>query len=346
TTEYVKEIERYNQCFEEVSDQAEESFLAEVRRLHPEFDALYKKYQESISRQKVDLMQFIIDNSIFLKKNENSWIKPVIEIVRKTSLFFQPQIRTKIMNEGWASYWHEKLFLSDDRIAGHEVDFSRINAGVTAMPMVGLNPYALGMRLFQNIEEMVNKGKYTLEFNRITDAQKRQDYDRQSTDGKGYIFTLRENYCDFSFINTFIDQDFVTRFNLFVAGKRLNQNKMVWEYYIKSKKAQDYRQMILDNLYHPPHITIDFKNMNDNTLALVHHFEGKSLVTDFIANTMLGIEYLWGGPVTLETHEVDPQSQPSDSTGFPTDKDTPEPELKWNKVQYTMSNKALTRKSL
>ena len=58
-------------------------------------------------------------------------MKSVMQVVRKTSLFFQPQIRTKIMNEGWASYWHETLFLQDDRIKGHEVEFARVNAGVT-----------------------------------------------------------------------------------------------------------------------------------------------------------------------------------------------------------------------
>lgn len=68
------------------------------------------------------------------------------------------------MNEGWASYWHEKLFLEDDRIKGHEVDFARVHAGVTSMPRVGLNPYALGMRLFSHIERMADKGKYSFEF--------------------------------------------------------------------------------------------------------------------------------------------------------------------------------------
>jgi stage V sporulation protein R len=61
----------------------------------------------------MDLLVFILNHSSFLNKEENRWMKPILEIVRKTSLFFQPQIRTKIMNEGWASYWHEKLFLSD-----------------------------------------------------------------------------------------------------------------------------------------------------------------------------------------------------------------------------------------
>ena len=89
-------------------------------------------------------------------------MKSVIEIFRKTSLFFQPQIRTKILNEGWASYWHEKLFLQDDRIRGHEVDFARVHAGVTSMPRVGLNPYALGMRLFYHIHDMAEKGRCSL----------------------------------------------------------------------------------------------------------------------------------------------------------------------------------------
>ena len=36
-------------------------------------------------------------------------MKDIIVIIRNTALYFAPQIRTKIMNEGWASYWHDKL---------------------------------------------------------------------------------------------------------------------------------------------------------------------------------------------------------------------------------------------
>ena len=71
---------------------------------------------------------------------------------------------------GWASYWHEKLFLQDDRIEGHEVDFARTHAGVTSMPRVGLNPYALGLRLFYYIEQLTDKGKYSVEFRRLFDS--------------------------------------------------------------------------------------------------------------------------------------------------------------------------------
>ena len=93
----------------------------------------------------------------------------MMQIVRNTSLYFQPQIRTKIMNEGWASYWHEYLFMKDDRINGHESDFAKVNAGVTAMPKVGLNPYALGLRLFDHILDMENRGCYSLEYYQLKD---------------------------------------------------------------------------------------------------------------------------------------------------------------------------------
>ncbi|MGD2037343.1 MAG: SpoVR family protein, partial [Desulfobacterales bacterium] len=243
-TEYIKEIERYNDCTKTSKAHGEKAFFAEVLRKYPEFDAIYKKHLKENGYQRLDLMQHILEHSDLLNKEENRWMKPVIEMVRKTSLFFQPQIRTKIMNEGWASYWHEKLFLQDDRIEGHEVDFARTNAFVTSLPRVGLNPYALGMRIFHYIEELADKGKYSIEFKRLLDARKREKFDAKTGTGKAFVFKVRENLNDFMFINTFVDQDFINRTKLFVAAKRINQNKGVWEYYVKSRKAKDYRQML------------------------------------------------------------------------------------------------------
>ena len=304
TGEYIKEIERYNACLRASAEHGEQAFFAEVYRKYPEFDSLYKKSLESKPGRRQDLMQFLLEHSEFLAKEKNRWMKPVVEVVRKTSLFFQPQIRTKIMNEGWASYWHESLFLEDDRISGHEVDFARVHAGVTAMPRVGLNPYALGMRLFQHIEELARKGKYSIDFRRLTDRRARERYDRPAGSSRDFLFQVRENLNDFLFINTFVDQDFVNRFRLFVAGRRLNSARGVWEIYIRSRSAEDYRAMLLGLLYHPPWIDIDPAKTGNGALYLVHRFEGKPLVREFIANTLLGIEYLWGRPVQLETSEA------------------------------------------
>jgi stage V sporulation protein R len=350
--EYIQEIERYNEYIKKFGALGEKTFFSEVTAKYPEFEAIYKKHCEEKPKPCLDLLQFLIENSPFLNKNENQWMKSILQVIRKTSLFFQPQIRTKIMNEGWASYWHETLFLKDDRIKGHEVEFARVNAGVTALPRVGLNPYALGMRLFYQLEEIADKGKYSMQFRQILDSKTREKFDQKTGKGKGFIFETRKNLSDFLFVNTFIDQDFIDKNKLFVAGRRLNQSKTAWQYYVKSKKAEDYRKMITDSLYHPPHIEIDEAKNRNGSLYIVHHFEGKPLVKDYIRNTMLGIEYLWGAPVHLETTEpaVTPPPQWSLSIPFmggtsPTETDQGLG-LKLSRVLYTMEKRKLTRKVL
>ncbi len=344
-TAYMKELEKYNRYTKEFKETAEQVFFTEVRAKYPEFNSLLDRYRKHRGDNRCDIYQYILKNSESLHREKNAWIRSVMEVVRKTSIFFQPQIRTKTMNEGWASYWHERLFLADDRIKGHEIDFAKTHSGVASLPRVGLNPYALGMRMFQYIEEMADKGKYSAGYARISDSMEREKYDRKTGKGMEYIFDVRRDLCDPIFIDYFIDQDFVTRHDLFVAGRRLNQEKMVWEYYVKSRKAEDYKDMMRDHLYHPPYITVGQSGENENTLYLNHHFEGKPLVNEYICNTLLGLEFLWGGPVQLETSEVVSTGQDerrSASSNYRGNKQ----ELKWKRVLYTMSGKKLSKKEL
>jgi stage V sporulation protein R len=346
--EYVNEMERYNKYVKEFKEQADQKFFDEIRAKVPEFNSLFAKHSKRAVDTEGDLMQYIFSHSEFLKKDHNSWMKSIIEVVRKTSLFFQPQIRTKIMNEGWASYWHEVLFLSDDRIKGHEVDFARTHSGVASLPRVGLNPYALGMRMFQNMESLGDTGKRSLAYLQLQDVEKRKKFDLKENKGKELIFDVRTHYCDAIFIDHFIDQEFVDKYDIFVAGKRLNQERMVWEYYVKSRKAEEYRNMMQDHLYHPPCIEIDKTESGDNTLRLNHRFEGKPLFTEYITNTMMGIEYLWGGPVQLETRDVVVDSQGAKKYGgvSMTEKQDDKQEISWQRVQYTMKDRKLSKKIL
>ncbi|MBJ6726483.1 SpoVR family protein [Geomesophilobacter sediminis] len=342
--DFLKEINRYNDFVARLGEEAETSFFAQIEVKYPEFEAHFQKKTGVKHTERRDLLRFLVENSEFLAREENVWMKSILEVIRMTSIFFQPQIRTKIMNEGWASYWHEKLFLQDDRIKGHEVDFARVHAGVTSMPRVGMNPYALGMRLFWFLKEAADAGRTTYDFHRLTDAQERKNYDRGDGTGEDFIFQVRENLCDYLFLKNFIDQDFTNKYNLFVTGKRLDQQRMVWQYYVKSRDARQYRDMCLNTLYHPPNIEIDTEKGEEGALYLIHHFEGKQLVQEYIANTLVGIEYLWGKPVQLETSEA-VFSQPSHSHSGPRDEGA-EPEITWQRVVYTMKEKVLTRKTL
>ena len=344
---YLKEITRYN-----AARKSNKNFFDPVIGKYPEFEELYRKELSIKVKSDQDVMEYILRFSPFLKEEENEWIKSVIQIVRNTSLYFQPQIRTKIMNEGWASYWHETLFMRDDRICGHETDFAKVNAAVTSMPKVGLNPYALGLRLFQHIKEMEDKGCYSFDYMFLEDEVAKKKYNQGKKSGAQFILETRENFIDFTFINTFIDQEFVAKHNLFVAGKRFNSTRMTWEFYIKSKKAEDYKSMVIDTLYHPPEIFVDKASSKKGILYLNHKFENKPLKMDFIENTMVGIEYLWGGPVHLETSE--PVISGKTATNYasfwdPASHQTGEEKLKnikWKRMLYVMENRKVHKREL
>ena len=337
---YVKEITLYNQLLRDYPEDGETRFLDNVKGRYSELESYYRKKTAGDSKNgRADILQFILEHSEFLAKEENRWMKTVIEVIRTTSLYFQPQIRTKILNEGWASYWHEQLFLQDDRIRGHEVDFALVHAKVTSMPRVGLNPYALGMRLFSYLKDKGDKGKLSYDYVRLHDKYQRRKYDTGTMGGRDYIFQLRENFADSMFINSCIDQDFVDLHKLFVVGKRLDKARMTWQYYVKSKKAEDYKKMVVDSLYHPPSVVVSVSDTN--SLVINHVFEGKPLVRDFIDGTMMGLEYLWGRPVVLYTSEAMPVKAKAASEG---DKEeNPVQHYIWRRYRYTMAGRRLKR---
>ncbi|MGD0709980.1 MAG: SpoVR family protein [Bacteroidales bacterium] len=329
-----KEIDRFNHIGQVNSEMAESVFFSEVRVKYPEFQMMYDNYKGA-KHETVDILEFICRHSPFLKKEENVWMQSVLTIVRNTSLYFAPQIRTKIMNEGWASYWHDTLFRQDERIEGHEVDYARVNAGVTAISRVGLNPYAIGMRLIQYVEDLANKGKISYDFQKIDGIKEREDYNKKTRNGKKAIFSLRKNFSDFMLLNTFIDQDFINDHDLFVVGKRENEEKGVYEYYIKSKKADDYKNMMLESLYHPPLISVNKEKTTEDNLYLTHVFEGKQIYKPYIPDTLLGLEFLWGNQVQLETTEIVREESSSEDYEF-----------SYRKVLYTMKDKNIEKSTL
>ncbi len=345
--EIYKEITRYNKHLENNKKIGESLFFAEIKNKYPEFNSKFNKYLKEIredingssssyNKKQVDVLEFIRDNSTFLNKEKNSWMKSVMNIIRNTSLYFNPQIRSKIINEGWASYWHDTLFRADERIAGHEIGYAKLNAGVTSISRVGLNPYAIGLRLVQYVEELADKGKLNFYYQKNSNSIFREEYDKNMNKGRDAIFNLRKNFNDFTLINTFVDQDFVDKHDLFVTGKRLNIQRQTYEYYVKSRKAKDYKKMLIDSLYHPPSMSVDVDKTDDKLLYLVHKFEGKQLYKDYIQDTMIGIEYLWGNSVSLETTEII-RKRNNDTGKFTYEN---------KRILYTISDKKLTKKNL
>lgn len=308
---YFSELERFNQCEKDTNGWNSEAIFfddPEFRAKFPEFNSAFTKFKEKKRVKTRDILQYLMDNSDFINRDENKWMKEVISVIRRTSIYFQPQIRTKIINEGWASLWHERLFMTDPRIRSHEVDYAVINSGVLANPKIGLNPYIIGKNLLEYIEKLAEKGKLSYEYQLTRNLEDRKMYGKNYPKGSGNktLFETRINANDSILINYLCDddfQDFVDEHKLFVADRRLNTEIPAWEYFIKSRKGSDYRQMLNDSLYHPPHIFID--EDKEDELYLNHVFEGRTLVTRYIPKVLIGLSFFNGTEVKLETTEFD-----------------------------------------
>lgn len=332
------EIGKYNQLIEKFGERVgENTFFAEVRAKYPEFDALFEKYKTTIKEQPLDLLEFINENSPFLKQEKNQWMKIILTIIRNTALYFAPQVRTKILNEGWASYWHDELFCLDERIRSHEADYARVNAGVTSISRVGLNPYAIGMRLIRYVEELANKGKLNYKFQQIENIEERENFNLNTGEGKSAIFLLRKYFSDFSLLNIFITQEFVDMHNLFVVEMDFNPERGTIVYYVKSRKAEDYKKMVLDSLYHPPYIVVDYDKTTEKNLYIRHIFEGKQLIQHYIPDVLVGLEYLWGGQVQLETTQIIPEKPIAEGE---------KPKLRFQKVLWTSKGRKVSKANL
>jgi stage V sporulation protein R len=84
------------------------------------------------------------------------WQRDVLEILRKEAYYFAPQKMTKVMNEGWASYWESKM-MSDEAFAGDDEFLSYADHMAAVLGSPGLNPYKLGLQLWNYVENTTNR---------------------------------------------------------------------------------------------------------------------------------------------------------------------------------------------
>jgi stage V sporulation protein R len=84
------------------------------------------------------------------------WQREILELLRKEAYYFAPQKMTKVMNEGWASYWESAMMSGEAFAAADEfVSYADHMAQVLGSP--GLNPYKLGFELWQYVENRRNR---------------------------------------------------------------------------------------------------------------------------------------------------------------------------------------------
>lgn len=202
------------------------------------------------------------------------WEKDILRIVRAETDYFLPQIETKIMNEGWASFWHYRILNTLELQSDLHLEFLKRHHQVIRPHPGILNPYHLGFTILCDLEKRFGTAK---------------------------IFEVREIECDHSMIRRYLTEELCRELNLF-------------EYFIGSDEVRITEvadkngwKAIRDTLSANvglgaiPVIKVKDLAIRDRTLILEHEFDGRELELSYAHETLKFVVELWGHPVELQT---------------------------------------------
>jgi stage V sporulation protein R len=246
-------------------------------------------------RPERDVMLFILEHAPL-----NAWQADVLSIIRDEAYYFAPQAQTKIMNEGWASYWHSTIMTRQGLTAADIVNYCDHHSGTMASSPTQLNPYKLGIELFRDIEDRWNRGAFGKEYDDCDDYRARRDWNTDAGLGRQKIFEVRRIHNDLTFIDEFLTLDFVREQKLFKFG--YNQSTEYYE--IETREFPRVKRQLLANLTNlgRPVIAVRDGNFrNRGELFLEHTFTGVELQLDYAKDTLRNLQRLWNRPVHLET---------------------------------------------
>src|SRR5699024_1181728 len=148
-----------------------------------------KKAKRFPPKPEKDILLFIEEYS----RELDDWQRDILTMMREEMLYFWPQLETKIMNEGWASFWHQRILRELDLSSDETVEFAKLNASVVQPSRTTINPYYLGLKIFEDIEKRYDKP---------TEEMKELGYEPGK--GRQKMFEVREIESDISFIRNYL----------------------------------------------------------------------------------------------------------------------------------------------
>lgn len=223
---------------------------------------------EITERHQQDLLLFLADRGRL-----TDWERDLVHIVREETLYFIPQMETKIMNEGWASYWHYKLLQQLDIDQALYLEFlQRHNLVIRPYPGQ-LNPYFVGFKMFEYLDK-----KHGIDF----------------------IMEVRANERDQSFLRRYLSQELCEELHLFAYAAQGD------ELVVTEVSDDQGWKAVRDSLANAAGIAavpaIVPATVEGGKLILQHRFDGRELELNYAKETLKYIASLWGGPVELLTN--------------------------------------------
>jgi len=242
-----------------------------------------------------DVLLFLLEHAPL-----KDWQHDVLSIVRDEAYYYAPQGQTKIMNEGWASYWHSTIMTRHGLTDADVVNYADHHSGTMATSPQRLNPYKLGIELFRDIEDRWNTGRFGPEWERCEDAAEKDHWDRGLGLGREKIFEVRRVHNDVTFIDEFLTPEFCAKYKMFSFA----YNDSTDHYEIASREFQKIKRQLLTSLTNhgrPVIRVVDGNHRNRGELLLKHDFAGTELRQDYAQATLENLCRLWSRPVHVET---------------------------------------------
>jgi stage V sporulation protein R len=242
-----------------------------------------------------DVLLFLIENAPL-----ENWQREILALIREESYYFAPQGQTKIMNEGWATYWHSKIMTQRALKDSELIDYADHHSGTVATQPSRINPYKLGLELFKDIEDRWNKGKFGKDYEECDSIEEKKNWEKNLGLGREKIFEVRRIHNDVTFIDTFMTEEFCHEQKLFVYKYNPDQRA----YVITDRNFKKVKQQLLFSLtnFGQPFIFVKESNYeNRGELYLHHRHEGIDLKEDYAKETLKNIQRIWSRPVFLET---------------------------------------------
>lgn len=230
-----------------------------------------------------DILLFIEAHSRELEP----WQRDVLTMLREEMLYFWPQLETKIMNEGWASYWHQRIMRELDLDSSESIEFAKLNAGVVQPSKTGINPYYLGLKIFEDIEERYDHPCEELKKAGVTEGS-----------GRSKMFEVREIESDISFIRNYLTKDLVIREDLYLFQKQGRDYKVIDKEW---KAVRDQLVSMRVNGGFPYLTVIDGDYLKNNELYIKHWYEGIELDLKYLEKVLPYLYQLWGRSVHIES---------------------------------------------
>ncbi|MFS8571466.1 MAG: SpoVR family protein [Clostridia bacterium] len=225
----------------------------------------------------------------------DEWERDVLEIVREEAYYFFPQFNSKILNEGWASYWHAEIISQYPGMTPREmIDFSVLHGNVVqpGHPLQ-VNPYYLGYKI-------------------LVDVKKRWDRmharGESRLDGTEKLFEIRTSEDDFSFLRNYLTPELVKELGLFAHGPACScpphtprPCPRCGDVAIRSRDVDAVVEAILKPRYNYGAPKVVVTDTAGGVLRLEHDEPGTVLDREYAEKTLAYIHELWKAPVQLIT---------------------------------------------